>query len=158
MDYFDLINSNKESELAYARWYSQLPDERKARMLADFFEFGQETVKYNAKKENPFLTESELTLRYIELNLKDDYTPEVFAFIQKKMRERAEQEWKKRFKIMKKTMGWSYEEIAKYMGASSRDSVKASISRQLPAFAKLAVCIFEQMKKRPSENKGQGNK
>ena len=33
------------------------------------------------------------------------------------------------------------------MGASSGASLKASVSRKLPAFAKLAVCVFEQMSK-----------
>lgn len=146
MDYFDFVNSSKESELAYARWYSQLPDERKAKMLCDLFQFGIETVKYNAKKENPFLTESELLLQYMEYNLKGTYPPETFAFIREKMMERAEEEWKQRFRAMKKDLGWTYDEMARFMGASSGDSLKASVSRKLPGFAKLAVCIFEQMK------------
>jgi hypothetical protein len=146
MDYFEMINSSKESELAYARWYSQLPDERKAKMLCDLFQFGIETVKYNAKKENPFLTESELLLRYMELNLKEEYPPETFAFIRKKMLERAEEEWKQRFRAMKKELGWTYDQLAKFMGAGSGDSVKASVSRKVPAFAKLAVCVFEALK------------
>ncbi len=147
MDFFDTINSSKESELAYARWYSQLPDERKAKMFFGLFQFGVETVKFNAKKENPFLTESELLLRYMEYNLKDAYPPETFAFIRRKMMERAEEEWKQRFRAMKKELGWTYEEMARFMGASSGDSLKASVSRKLPGFAKLAVCVFERMKK-----------
>ncbi|MCB0579615.1 MAG: hypothetical protein KDD10_09950 [Phaeodactylibacter sp.] len=146
MDYFDTINSSKESELAYANWYSRLPDERKAKMLCDLFQFGIETIKYNAKKENPFLTESELLLLYMEFNLKDAYPPETFAFIRKKMLERAEEEWKQRFRAMKKELSWTYEEMARFMGASSGDSLKASVSRKLPGFAKLAVCVFEKMK------------
>lgn len=34
------------------------------------------------------------------------------------------------------------------MGAGSGDSVKASVSRKLPAFAKLAVCVFEQFQEK----------
>ena len=48
---------------------------------------------------------------------------------------------------MKKELGWTYEQMARFMGASSGNSLKASVSRKLPAFAKLAVCVFEQMKK-----------
>jgi hypothetical protein len=33
------------------------------------------------------------------------------------------------------------------MGAENGATVKASINRKLPAFAKFAVCVFEQMKK-----------
>ena len=81
MDYFDTINSTKEAELAYANWYSQLPDARKAKMLCDLFQFGIDTVRYNARKENPFISEAETLMKYIELNLKKDFSPDVYAFI-----------------------------------------------------------------------------
>ncbi|MCO6478555.1 MAG: hypothetical protein J5I94_18125, partial [Phaeodactylibacter sp.] len=84
---------------------------------------------------------------YMEYNLKDAYPPETFAFIRRKMMERAEAEWKQRFRAMKKELGWTYDEMARFIGASSGDSLKSSGSRKLPAFAKLAVCVFEQMKK-----------
>ncbi len=45
-------------------------------------------------------------------------------------------------------LGWSYKNMAMYMEAKNGSSVKASVNRQLPAFAKLAVCVFEQMKAR----------
>jgi len=81
-----------EAERAYTRWYAALPQERKARIFADMFQFGLDSVKYNAKKNNPFLTDAEATLRFIELHFKQDYSPEMFDFITKKMEERAEME------------------------------------------------------------------
>lgn len=63
------------------------------------------------------------------------------------MAERSEQEWKQRFKAMKKQPGWTYDDMARFIGASNGASVKASVNRQLPAFAKLAVCVFEQLRK-----------
>ena len=147
MDYFDTINSTKEAELAYANWYSQLPDARKAKMLCDLFQFGIDTVRYNARKENPFISEAETLMKYIELNLKKDFSPDVYAFIETKMAERAENEWKQRFKTMKNTLGWSYEKMALFMDAGSADALKSSISRKIPNFAKLAICIFEQQHK-----------
>lgn len=150
MDFFETLNASKETELAYSRWYSAQPDERKAKMLCDLFQFGIDTVRYNVRKENPFATEAEAMIRYIELNLKDQFSEDVFMFIRQKMEERAEAEWKQRFKAMKKRMGWQYDDIARYMNAGSEDAVKASISRKLPAFAKLAVCIFEQLGKADS--------
>ena len=82
---------------------------------------------------------------------KEKYSPKVFAFIQQKMKERSEKEWQDRFKTMKKTLGWSYDQMATYSGASNGASVKASVNRKLPAFAKLAVCVFEQMQKNQAE-------
>ena len=39
-----------EAERAYSRWYAQLPQDRKARLFAYMFQFGLDSVKYNAKK------------------------------------------------------------------------------------------------------------
>jgi hypothetical protein len=147
MDYFETINSTKEAEMVYANWYAQLPDARKAQMLCNFYDLGINTVRYNARKENPFITEAEATMKYIEANLKNRITSETYAFVVAKMAERAEQEWQERFKKMKKELNWTYADIARFMEASGEDAVKSSISRKLPAFAKFAVCVFEQSKK-----------
>ncbi len=84
---------------------------------------------------------------YIKYAQKEDYSEEMFAFIQDKMKERSEKEWQARFKTMKKALGWSYKNMATYMEAKNGVSVKASVNRKLPAFAKLAVCVFGQMKR-----------
>ena len=152
MEYFDTLNTPQESELAYARWYSALPDVRKAKMMADMYQFGVDAVRYNVRKENPFTTDADAMLRYMQLNTKRDYTPEIFNFIESKMAERAELEWQKRFKKMKKTLGWTHDDIARFIGASSGNSVKASVNRQIPAFAKLAICVFEEMQRKKEEN------
>jgi hypothetical protein len=147
MDYFNTINSSKEAELFYAEWYRKLPDERKAKMLCDMYSFGQQSVKYNAKKENPFITDKDALMLFVEANLKDEFSPEIFAFIKKTMAEKSEKEWQERFKTMKNELGWTYQQMATFVGAKSGDAIKASINRKLPAFAKLAVCVFEEMKK-----------
>ena len=147
MDFFETLNAPKEAELAYARWYAAQPDARKAQMLCDLFQFGIDTVQYNARKENPLITEAEAMLRYMELNLKDQFSEKQWDFIRRTMEKRADEEWKQRFKAMKKRLGWSYQDIALFIGAGSSDAVKASVSRKLPAFAKLAVCVFEHVEK-----------
>jgi len=114
-------------------------------MLNDIFQFGVETVKHNASRKDPFLTEAELMLQYMEYNLKPTMPSETFAFIRQKMLERAKEEWKARFRAMKKALGWTYDDMARFIGASSGASLKASVSRKLPGFAKLAVCVYEEM-------------
>ena len=155
MGYFEQSNSSQASELAYAKWYAQQTDERKAKMLCDIFQFGVMTIKHNAHKANPMLTEPELMLRYMEYNLKPSTTPDVFEFIRQKMLERAEEEWKARFRAMKKDLGWTYGDMAKFIGAKSGDSLKASVSRKLPGFAKLAVCVYEQAKQQKESGKAE---
>ena len=94
-------------------------------------------------KERISLTD--IIMRFIEVTQKADYPEDTFAFIRESMQKRSEKEWQQRFKIMKKTLGWSYEDIATFIGAENGPTVKASINRKLPAFAKLAVCVFESM-------------
>ncbi|NJN78321.1 MAG: hypothetical protein HC803_08345 [Saprospiraceae bacterium] len=104
-------------------------------------------VTYDVKKENPFSNHADVMMQFIELTQKDAYSPEIFAFIQKTMAEKSEKEWQERFKAMKNELGWTYEHIATFVGAKNSDSIKASVNRKLPNFAKLAVCVFEQMKR-----------
>ncbi|MBU6342301.1 MAG: hypothetical protein KGS48_12465 [Bacteroidetes bacterium] len=148
MEYSDNSMVLGEAELAYARWYSALPVARKAQMLCDLFQFGVDSVRYNAKKQNPFLTDSETMLFYFEKNLKNSFSPEVFEFIRTEMMKRAEIEWENRFKAMKTQLGWTYDDIARFIHAESGNSVKSSVNRKLPAMAKLAVCVFEAMKEK----------
>ena len=150
MDYFESINSSKEAEIAYANWYYKLPDERKAKLFGDLFQFGLDMVRYNAKKENPFITEAGQMEKYVQYNLKDEFPPESFELIKNVLADRSEKEWKQRFRAMKKQLGWTYDDMARYIGSESGNSLKASVSRKLPAFAKLAVCVFEAL----AEGKG----
>lgn len=59
------------------------------------------------------------------------------------MQERIDADWKARFQCMRKSLAWSYDEMARFIGAASGNSLNASISRGLPNFTKLAVCVFE---------------
>ena len=143
MDYSEIVKQSESSDLAYAKWYAQQSDERKTEMIKSGYRMVAKNVENQVRSENPFASESDVILKFIEYTQKDDYSAETFAFIQQKMAERSEKEWQNRFKKMKKALGWSYEDISKFIGASNGDSVKASVNRKLPAFAKLAVCVFE---------------
>ena len=143
MDYSELVKQSEKSDLDYMKWYASLPDEKKAQIHLNSHQFVAEKIAHDMKLENPFANKSDIIMRYVEHTQKDQYPDEIFSFIQQKMAQRSEAEWQKRFKIMKKKLGWSYEDMANFMGASSGNAVKASVNRQLPAFAKLAVCVFE---------------
>lgn len=148
MDYFELINSSKEAELAYAHWYYHLPNERKAQIMGDTFEFGVNAVMHNYRKEHPYCTEAEALLFYMEQNLKPHFSEDTWAFVLKTMEDKAEQEWKKRFKAMKDDLDWSYTDMAKIMNSESADAIKSSVSRKIPGFAKLAVGVYEMMRRK----------
>lgn len=148
MNYSENIKASWEADLVYAKWYAKQSDEKKVGMILSGYRFVVNNIKDNLLKINPFATKSSITAKFIEYTQKEDYSEEIFAFIQAKMKERSEKEWQEKFKTMKQSLGWSYEEMAIYMEAKNGASVKASINRQLPAFAKLAVCVFEEMNKR----------
>ena len=139
------LEAAEKSDFAYAEWYSRLPDTRKAEFFKSGYDFVTEKIRQDVQNENPFATESDFILRFIEVTQKEEYPEEVFAFIREQMIKRSEKEWQQRFKTMKNALGWSYEDMATCMNAESSASVKASINRKLPAFAKLAVCVFERL-------------
>jgi hypothetical protein len=150
MDYSNIeenIKESKASDLLYAKWYAAQPNERKSSMILSGYNFAANNIKQQVKKENPFATNADVILRFIEISHKADCSEETFAFVVKNMKERSEDEWQDRFKTLKKELGWSYDDMARFMGAENGATVKASINRKLPAFAKFAVCVFEQMKK-----------
>jgi hypothetical protein len=149
MDYSNVeenIKESKTSDLLYAKWYAAQSNERKTSMILSGYNFAANNIKQQVKKENPFATNADIMLRFIEISHKSDLSEMAFALIEKTMKERSEAEWKTRFKTLKNELGWSYEDMAHFMGAENGVSVKASINRKLPAFAKFAVCVFEQMK------------
>lgn len=150
MDYSNIeenIKASRASDLLYAKWYAAQPNERKSNMILSGYNLVASNVEHQVKKQNPFATNADVILRFIEISHKADVSDETFDFVTKQMTERSEKEWQARFKALKKELGWSYEDMARFMGAENGASVKASINRKLPAFAKLAVCVFEQMKK-----------
>lgn len=146
MDFFkENHEASEKADFAYAEWYSRLPEEHKAAFFNSGYQFVSEKVRSETKNENPFVTEADILMRFISLTQKEDYPETVFNFIAGKMAARSEKEWQRRFKKMRQSLGWSYEDMAKFMNAGGGASVKASINRKLPAFAKLAVCVFEQL-------------
>jgi hypothetical protein len=150
MDYSNVeenIKASRASDLLYAKWYAAQPNERKSSMILSGYNFAANNIKQQVKKENPFATHADVVMRFIEISHKADCSTETFDFVVKNMNQRSEKEWQDRFKALKKELGWSYNDMATFMGAENGASVKASVNRKLPAFAKLAVCVFEQMKK-----------
>ena len=145
MDYSKLVEASQASDLNYAKWYASLPIEDKNRLFLSGFNFVADKIAFDIKAVSYHPGKYELIWKFIEVTQKGEYPEETFAFIREQMQKRIEQEWKQRFSMMKNALGWTYEQMAQYMGASSGASLKASISRKVPAFAKLAICVYEQM-------------
>ncbi|MEL6941382.1 MAG: hypothetical protein AAFO82_01835 [Bacteroidota bacterium] len=154
MDYSNLsenIKASKAADMAYARWYRAQSDEKKAGMIMSAYHFVADRIRSQVLKLNPFANKTDVTWRFIEITQKDKYPPDVFAFMEKQMQKRSEKEWQERFRAMKKELKWSYADIARFIGAENEASVRASINRKVPAFGKLAVCVFEAVQNREEE-------
>ena len=78
MDFSENVKASEAADFAYAQWYSSLPDERKAQFFQSGYNLVAGKVRFDINKENPFATESEIALRFIELTSKDAYPPETF--------------------------------------------------------------------------------
>jgi hypothetical protein len=143
MDFSKQQAAHYAADVAYSKWYEQLPDSRKQAFFNNGYRSVANRIRHQVRQENPFASEEEIKLRFIEITQAADYPPEKMAFIRRVMQKRIDADWKARFQRMRKTLGWSYDEMARFIGAASGNSLKASISRGLPNFAKLAVCVFE---------------
>ena len=139
------IKASQAADLAYSKWYAQQSDQRKASMIVSAFNFVAHRVRTQVLKLNPFARKADITWQFIALTQKEDYPPETFEFMRSEMQKRSEKEWQARFRAMKKELDWSYADIARFIGAENENAVRASINRKVPAFGKLAVCVFEEM-------------
>lgn len=145
MEFSNNVRASEQADFLYAKWYAGLPDEQKARFFLSAFEMVADQIRKEAKANNEFCTEADVLLRFVEITQQDDYSAETLQFIRDKFAEQSEKEWQRRFTHMRLALNWSYNDISRFIGAKKGTSVKASINRKLPAFAKLAVCVFEKL-------------
>jgi hypothetical protein len=150
MDYSNLeenIRASEEADFQYAKWYEKQSDERKSSMMISGYKFVAEKITAQQKAKNPFSTKADLILRFIEVTQKEEYPQDVFKVMVENMKKRSDEEWQKRFDDMRNELGWSFEDMANFTDTDNPLEIKESVNQKIPAFAKLAVCVFEQMKK-----------
>ncbi len=86
------IKASRASDLLYAKWYAAQPNERKSNMILSGYNLVANNVEHQVKKENPFATNADVILRFIEISHKADVSDETFDFVTKQMTERSEKE------------------------------------------------------------------
>lgn len=74
---------------------------------------------------------------------KGEMTEAQWEFYQKKMKDKIRRDWSQRFREMMEEMNWNYYDIAMLGDFKSGKVIEATISRDLPSFAKLAVIVHE---------------
>ncbi len=62
------------------------------------------------------------------------------------MERKIKKDWADRFRFMMKENNWNYEDVARMGQFKNGKVIEPTISRGLPAFAKLAVMVYEKMR------------
>jgi len=124
---------------------SKFPADKKARLAYEFSNFGIDRTREWIKSKNPWLSELEVSLEYVRIIYYEsgEMDDDTWKFYNSKMTQKIKKDWSMRFKRMMKEKQLSYKDIAQMINARSENSVKATISRGLPAFAKLSVIFHE---------------
>ena len=75
MDYSNVeenIAASRASDLMYAKWYAAQPNERKSNMILSGYNLVANNVEHQVKTQNPFATNADVILRFIEMSHKTD--------------------------------------------------------------------------------------
>lgn len=141
------IDISEEVARRQVQMFQELPSEKRAQLTAEFFDLGITQTRRWIAQQHPEFGEREITLEYIRIvhYLPGHIDEAKWLHIERVIQEEIRQDWIRRFGRMMVLRGWTYEDVARYGRLKSAAVAKATISRGLPAFAKLAVLVFEQM-------------
>lgn len=147
MDYWgEKINVSKEAASRQVAIINSFSPEKRFKIALDFANTGISQTFAWIRSTHPEFSELEVRLEFVRLLYYETgkIRQEHWDHYKKVMENRIRKDWSKRFRNMMEAKNWTYEDVAKYGGFKSGKVVEATISRGLPAFAKLAVVLFEQ--------------
>jgi hypothetical protein len=142
------VGVSKEAAAMQVAIINQFSSEKRLKIALDFANLGISRTREWIKEQNPSFSEMEVTLEFVRLMYhKTEEMPEnQWQFYKKTMEERIKKDWSKRFRQMMQEKNWTYDDVAKLGNFKSGKVIEATISRGLPAFARLAVVIYENEK------------
>lgn len=147
MDFWkNKINVSKESAEKQIQIINSFSEEKRLKIALDFANLGISRTREWITENNKQFSELEVNLEFVRLMYYEngEISEDHWNHYKKKMEDKIRIDWSKRFRRMMKSNGWKYDDVAKMGGFKNGKVVKATISRGLPAFAKLAVVISEQ--------------
>lgn len=142
------VNVSKEAAQQQVEIIRRMPSKKRLRIATDFANLGVNQTRKWIKDQNPNFSELEINLEFVKLlYYKTDLMEEsVWQFFKSRMQKKINKDWAKRFRLMMEENNWSYDDVAKLGNFKNGKVIEATISRGLPAFARLAVRIFEMNK------------
>lgn len=60
MDYSENVKASLATDIAYARWYAQQSDKKKAQMMESGYQFAAKHIEQQAIAENPFSNRADI--------------------------------------------------------------------------------------------------
>ena len=149
------INVSKEAAERQVEIINKFPPSKRMKIAMDFANMGINRTREWIKESNPNLSILELNLEFVKIMYHENgtMTDEIWQFFKSKMEEKIKKDWSIRFRKMMEEKNWTYDDIAKMGKFKSGKVIEATISRGLPAFAKLSVRIHELSKKNAVHNK-----
>ncbi|NUQ26595.1 MAG: hypothetical protein HUU34_21830 [Saprospiraceae bacterium] len=143
------VNVSKEAAQLQVAIINTFEPEKRFRIALDFANFGIDQTRTWIKEQHPYYSELEVTLAFVKLIYYDagSMSEEHWQFYKRVMEKKIKKDWAARFRKMMEENSWSYEDVAKMGNFKNGSVIKATISRGLPAFAKLAVLIHESKKR-----------
>ncbi|GJM35178.1 MAG: hypothetical protein DHS20C18_41790 [Saprospiraceae bacterium] len=142
------VNVSKEAAARQVAIINKFPSGKRLKIATDFANMGINRTREWIKETNPNMSELELNLEFVRLMYRKDGSMDdkTWEFFKSKMEEKIKKNWGERFRNMMKENSWTYDDIAKMGNFKSGKVIEATISRGLPAFAKLAVKVYELSK------------
>jgi len=139
------INVSEEAARRQVAIINKIPSEKRIKIATDFANLGINRTRAWIREQHPHISELELNLEFVRLMYYEtnSMSDTEWAFFKATMTTKIKKDWADRFRKMMKDNEWTYDDVAKLGNFKSGKVIEATISRGLPAFAKLAVSIHE---------------
>lgn len=150
MDFWNKkVNVSKEAAKQQIEIINSFSPEKKMRIALDFANMGISRTREWIKEKNPGFSELEISLEWVRLMYfeKGEMTEETWNFYKSEMEKKIRKDWSRRFRKMMKENNWTYDDIAGMGNYKSGKVIEATVSRGLPAFAKISVLLHEKQSK-----------
>lgn len=146
MDFWNhKVGVSKEAAAQQIAIITQFPPEKRLKIALDFANMGVNRTRAWIRESNPSMSTLEVNLEFVKrMYYQTGSMPEeTWQFFKSTMEKKIKRDWIARFRKMMKEKGWTYDDVAQMGNFKNGKVVEATISRGLPAFAKLVVKVHE---------------
>ena len=143
------IDVSKEAASQQIAIINSFPSDKRLSIALNFADMGVDQTFAWIRSNHPEFSELEIRLEFVRLLSyeRGKITEEHWKHFKSVMEDRIRKDWSERFRAMMAAKDWTYKDVAKFGRFKNGKVIEATVSRGLPAFAKLAVVLFEESEK-----------